>query len=181
MPAPNLIQPDQAYTWESLVYDLLGCFNLLSFAYPIVSSFNPLSTGTHLYHEFWVWIDYFVDTINDQWRPEINGQSLYYFNLHMSFWSCREWTNDKQNKYENASRYWRGWNCILMGLYVYLILDSPTKPLFSVWISDRQTKIIMKYLTHTHTHTYTHTFNLQNKHRLFELFSPLFSFSLLPL
>ena len=39
---------------------------------------------------------------------KINSESLYYFYPHMSFWSSIKSTNNKQNRYENASQYWRG-------------------------------------------------------------------------
>ena len=31
---------------------------------------NPFSTGIHLYHEFWVWLDYFIDIRMGLWRSE---------------------------------------------------------------------------------------------------------------
>ena len=36
---------------------------------------------------------------------KINGQNLYCFNPYVNFGGCIESTNDKQNKYENASQY----------------------------------------------------------------------------
>ena len=67
---------------------------------------NPSSTGTHFDHEFWAWLDAFIDIRKGLRRLE--GQSLYYFNPLMSFWSCRKSSSNKQNDYENASQYWRG-------------------------------------------------------------------------
>ena len=37
---------------------------------------------------------------------KINGQSLYYFDPHMSSWSCLKSMNNKQSEYEKVSEYW---------------------------------------------------------------------------
>ena len=39
----------------------------------------------------WVWLDGFIDIKKSLWWSEDYGQSLYYSNPHMSFWSCRKW------------------------------------------------------------------------------------------
>ena len=50
-----------------------------------------------------MWLDDFIDVWEGLWRSEVRGQRLYYFSLHMSFWSCIKSTN-KQNRYKKTTR-----------------------------------------------------------------------------
>ena len=64
---------------------------------------NPFSAGTHFLP--YVLCDYTILlTLGRVYGSEkMNSQNLYYFHLHVSFWSCVKSTNNKQNEYENAS------------------------------------------------------------------------------
>ena len=51
---------------------------------------------------------------------KINTQSLYCFNPHMSFWGYIKSTNNKQNKYEDKSQYWRGFKDNTSIIYLFI-------------------------------------------------------------
>ena len=84
---------------------MLTEFKLISLLFRryIPAIINLFSTGTHFYLKFWVWLNGFIDIRKGLWHggikvysgQKINGQSLYCFNLHMSFW------NNTQNKYDD--------------------------------------------------------------------------------
>ena len=78
--------------------------------YILLHHVAPFSTETHFYYEFWVWLDDFIEIKKFYVGQKINGQSLYYFNPHMSLCKCIKSPNDnnKQNRYKNVSQYLRG-------------------------------------------------------------------------
>ena len=39
---------------------------------------------------------------------KINGQSLYYFDPHTSFWTCIKSPSNEQNEVKKRSQYWMG-------------------------------------------------------------------------
>ncbi|MPD06272.1 hypothetical protein E2C01_102076 [Portunus trituberculatus] len=47
--------------------------------------FYPFNTGAHFDLEICVRLDHFIAIIKGLWTSKINGQSLYYFNPHISF------------------------------------------------------------------------------------------------
>ena len=48
-----------------------------------LGSFNPFSTGTHLYHRLWLWLDDFIEIRKDVWRSEDQwADSVLFQSLH---------------------------------------------------------------------------------------------------
>ena len=66
---------------------------------------NPFSAGTHFYQSFASDKTFLLTLGRVYGGQKINGQSLDYFDLYMSFLSFIKSINNKQNKNENASPY----------------------------------------------------------------------------
>ena len=91
------------------------------------------------------------------WGQKMNGQSLYHFNPHTSFWRCIKSTNDKQNEYRKASQSVpKGWRIIT----ICILLFFRSFRLINKFKSSIGYKLIPNFFficISTHTQTDTHT------------------------
>ena len=107
---------------------------------------NPLSTGTHFCHEFWVWSRLLLTSERVYGGHKINGHSLQSSNPHMIFWSCRKSINNIWINMKNCFLVVKWWTdkrtFWIKAMYGWKRLDNQIKT--ESWIITRELFVLKR-------------------------------------